>query len=258
MDVDFSEWLISQKDLFMTCPRLLVLCAVMLFVTIAASAQDLPTPEQGLHAGTASYLVTVAMNGQEMQMSVTHEIEDVEAGWRVTERAQGPMGEATDVEVLDRTALTPITRTVTQGPMSIELNFSDSTVDGTIVMQDEEQPIDVELDGPIFSDGAAANLVIAALPLALDYRAEYQTLDLIQQRRRRMQVSVAGTDTVAVPAGSFDAFRVEVSSAEGGEGGTTLWIDRDTRLVVKAEASVPQLNGASLVSELQSSSRLDD
>lgn len=234
------------------------LSVLTLLVTGAAAGQDLPTPAHALHVGTSSYLVTVGMNGQQMEMNVTHDIEDVDAGWRVTETAEGPMGQAVDVEVLHQDALTPITRTVTQGPMSIELSFSDSTVGGRISMQGSEQPVNVELEGPIYSDGAAANLVIAALPLAENYHAEYQTLDLMQQRRRRMQVSVAGTDSVAVPAGSFQAFRVEISSAEGADGSTTLWVDRDTRLVVKAEAYVPELDGATLTSELQSSSRLEN
>jgi hypothetical protein len=243
--------------------RAAALCLLALLYASTVDAQDqpasdLPEPEEGLHVSRSSYLVMVAMNGQQMEMNVTHEVEDIEEGWRVTETAESPMGQATDVEVLNREALTPITRTVTQGPMRIELSYSDSTVDGTIRMQGNEQAVDIALDGPIYSDGAAANLVIAALPLVEDYHAEYQTLDLMQQRRRQMQIDVAGIDSVDVPAGSFQTFRVEISSAEGGEGGTTLWIDQESRLVVRAETSVPQLDGATLTSELQSSSRLDD
>lgn len=236
--------------------RLAALAVVSLFLTSAAAAQDLPVPEQGLHAGSASYLVSIAMGGQEMQMDVSHTIEDVEDGWRVTETAEGPLGVATDVEVLREGSLAPVSRTVTQGAMRIELSFSDSAATGTVAMEGGEQAINADLNGPIFSDGAAANLVIAALPLEEGYRAEYGTLDLMQQQRRRMQVEVTGTESVTVPAGSFSTFRVEVSSADGGPGGTTLWIDRDTRLVVKAQASVPQANGATLTSELQESSRL--
>lgn len=222
------------------------------------AAQDLPVPAEDLYEGTASYVVTIDMNGQQMQMNVTHEVEYLEEGWRVTEVAEGPMGTATDVEMLQHAALTPISRSVTQGPMNIDLTFSDSTVTGTIVMQDDEQSVDVHLDGPIYSDGAAANLIIAALPLEGGYTATYRTLDLMQQRERAMQVEVVGTDTLTVPAGSFDAYRVEISSAEGGEGGTTLWIDQESRLVVQAIASVPQLNGATLTSELHHTSRLED
>ncbi|MEX2400984.1 MAG: hypothetical protein WD423_09460 [Rhodothermales bacterium] len=238
--------------------RFCLLGTFVFFLVAGAAAQELPTPSQPLHAGTATYVVTIAMGGQEMQMDVTHTIEDVDEGWRVTETAEGPMGTATDVEVLHHETLTPVSRTVTQGAMSIELAFSDSTVEGTITMQGDEQPVDVHLGGPIFSDGAAANLVLAALPLSNGYRAEYATLDLMQQQRKMMEVEVTGIDTTTVPAGSFETFRAEVSAVDGGHGGTTLWIDTETRLVVKAVATVPQLNGATLTSELHASSRLEE
>ena len=42
-----------------------------------------------------------------------------------------------------------------------------------------------------------------------------------------MQLKVSGQESVTVPAGTFDAFRVEVTPADGGAEKTTLWIATD-------------------------------
>jgi hypothetical protein len=43
---------------------------------------------------------------------------------------------------------------------------------------------------------------------------------------------------------------VEITSAEGHPGSTTLWIAKDSRKVVKIVSIVPQLNGAKVTAEL--------
>jgi hypothetical protein len=44
---------------------------------------------------------------------------------------------------------------------------------------------------------------------------------------------------------------VEITSAEGEPGQTTLWVAVDSRQVVKVAATLPQMGGAQLTSELQ-------
>jgi hypothetical protein len=63
-------------------------------------------------------------------------------------------------------------------------------------------------------------------------------------------MKVVGAEKVAVPAGSFEAFKLEVTSAEGEPGKTTVWVAKDSRRVVKVVAVLPQMNGAILTSEL--------
>jgi len=53
-----------------------------------------------------------------------------------------------------------------------------------------------------------------------------------------------------VPAGAFDAYKVEVSSADGGPDQETLWVDRDSHQAVKESAVLPSMGGA--VSRLDS------
>ena len=56
---------------------------------------------------------------------------------------------------------------------------------------------------------------------------------------------------MTVSAGTFKVWKVEVSSAEGEPGGSTLWIATDSRKVVKTSTSLPSMGGAIVTSELQ-------
>jgi hypothetical protein len=61
---------------------------------------------------------------------------------------------------------------------------------------------------------------------------------------------VAGVEQVTVPAGTFDAYRVEVSSADGGTVKKTVWITRDSHKAVKESDVVASMGGAVLTQEL--------
>ena len=54
-----------------------------------------------------------------------------------------------------------------------------------------------------------------------------------------------------MPAGTFEAWKVEIASAEGEPGQTTIWVAKDSRKVVKLSATLPQMGGAVVTSELQ-------
>ena len=217
---------------------------------VEETSGDLPKPAFGLVPGTDNYQVTFNMGGQQMNMELSRTVEEVEGGWRVTEKAKGPMGEVSDIETLSKPSLTPVQRTTSQGPVKIEISYTDSKAEGTFSMGGTNQPISADLGGPIFSDGAGANLVIAALPLTEGYAASYRTLDLMTQKVKPMKATVTDVESITVPAGTFDAFRVEVAAADGSPGASTIWVAKDSRKVVKTEATVPQAGNATITAEL--------
>jgi hypothetical protein len=83
-------------------------------------------------------------------------------------------------------------------------------------IQGTDKPVDVDAGGPLFADAAGSSHVIAALPLAAGYTTTYRNFDLQKQKLKLMQLKVAGSEPVTVPAGTFEAWKVEITSAEGG------------------------------------------
>jgi hypothetical protein len=57
-------------------------------------------------------------------------------------------------------------------------------------------------------------------------------------------------ESVTVPAGTFEAYKVEITSADNEADKATVWIAKDSRQVAKISSVITQLNGAILTSEL--------
>jgi hypothetical protein len=65
-----------------------------------------------------------------------------------------------------------------------------------------------------------------------------------------MQLKVSGVDKVTVPAGTFDTFVVNITSADGGDDKETVWVARDSHKAVKESAVLASMGGAVLTQEL--------
>ena len=202
-------------------------------------------------AGTASYQGKIEVGGQTIPLSTTQTIAEQGGNWVVTGTAKLPMGDAVDVTTLDKATLVARKRSLKQGPAAIDLVFADGKATGTVAMGGDPKPVSVELGGELFADGVGSNEALAALPLAEGYGATFRNFDVRQQKVQLKQAKVTATESVSVPAGTFQAWKVEVTSADGEPGQTTIWVAKDTRKVVKVSATIPQMGGAVVTSELQ-------
>ena len=85
----------------------------------------------------------------------------------------------------------------------------------------------------------------------MGYTVTFRNVDLQRQKVQLKQAKVVAQENLKVAAGSFKAWKVELTSAEGEPGSTTLWVDTVTRKVLKTVATVPQMGGAIVTVELQ-------
>ncbi|HYI95859.1 MAG TPA: prolyl oligopeptidase family serine peptidase [Bryobacteraceae bacterium] len=212
---------------------------------------QVPKVAATLTPGTLQYLTKIQHGTQIMQVKLSTQVTEDGANWVVTDTMTTPMGEAVDRTVLDKTSLVVRKRSAKQGPMAIEMDLSGNKATGTMTMQGNSKPIDIDLGGPLFADAAGALLVMGSLPLAEGYTTTFRNFDLVKQKPKLMQLKVAGTESAAVPAGTFDSYKLEVTSAEGGTEKLTVWIAKDTRKPVKMLAVMPQMGGATMTAELQ-------
>jgi dipeptidyl aminopeptidase/acylaminoacyl peptidase len=215
-----------------------------------ASAANAPKPAADLKAGTANYKANLEIGGQSIAMTIAREVKEESGRWVVTDTVKMPMGEVTDRTVYEKGTLIPAERTFQQGPVTAKMAFKDGKATGAMTVNGQEQPIAADLGGTLYGDGAGAHLTLAALPLTQGYTTVYRTFDVQTQKTKLMQAKVTGTEKVTVPAGTFDSTKLEVTSAEGEAGQTTIWVDSATRQVVKTVSVIPQMNGAVITSEL--------
>jgi dipeptidyl aminopeptidase/acylaminoacyl peptidase len=224
---------------------------VVLSKAVDAAAVGVPKVVASLNPGSLSYQGKIEAGGQTLPMSIIQTIEDKGATWVVTGSAKMPMGDAVDVATLDKTTLVSRKRSIKQGPAVIELAFEGGKATGTMAMGGDPKPVSVDLDGDLFADGVGGHEAIGALPLADGYGASFRNFDVRQQKVQLKQATVAGSESVTVPAGTFETWKVEIASAEGEPGTTTIWLAKDSRKVVKTVATLPQMGGAVVTTELQ-------
>ena len=214
---------------------------------VAASA---PKPTTDLQAGTFNYKASIAMAGQTIPLTVKTEIKENSGDWLVNETAVTPQGNIVDISTLEKGTLVLKHRSIKQGPIEIEFDVKDGKANGTMNMNGQSRPIAVDLGGALFGDGAGAYDAIARLPLAEGYSTGFRNFDVQKQKLQLKQLKVVGSESVTVPGGTFDAYKVEITSADNEADKTTLWIAKDSRNVVKINAVLAQMNGAVLTSEL--------
>jgi dipeptidyl aminopeptidase/acylaminoacyl peptidase len=217
---------------------------------IEMAATDVPKPAMELKARASNYKASIAAGGQTMPLTTKTNIKEENGAWIVSETVVLPQGEISDISTIEKGSLLLRHRSINQGPMVIELDIKGSKATGTMTMNGQAKPIDVDMGGVLFADGAGSFDVIAALPLAAGYSTGFRNFDLQKQKPQLKQLKVMGTESVTVPAGTFDAYKVEITSADDETDRQTVWIAKDTRQVVKISAVLPSFGGAILTSEL--------
>ncbi|MFZ0749385.1 MAG: alpha/beta fold hydrolase, partial [Pyrinomonadaceae bacterium] len=209
-----------------------------------------PKPARDLKAGTANYKASLEFGGQTIPLTTTTVIKEDGNNWVVTETADTPQGPLFDSTVVEKGTLIVKRRTIKQGPVEVELEYKDNKATGTMTMSGQSKPISVDVGGVIFADGAGALDVIGRLPLADGYTVTFRNFDVMKQKLQMKQVKFLGSESVTVPAGTFDAYKVEVTSADDEADKQIIWIAKDTNRVLKINANLVALGGAKLTSEL--------
>jgi dipeptidyl aminopeptidase/acylaminoacyl peptidase len=217
---------------------------------IMTASAELPKPAVDLRPGTYNYKASLALQGQEIPLTVKTDIKEENGAWTVNETAQTPGGPIVDVSTIEKGSLLLKRRFIQQGPMTIEMDVAPNQLTGKTTMNGQVTPLAVDPGGALFADGAGAFEVIASLPLADGYSLSFRNFDLQKQKAQIKQLKVLGSESVTVPAGTFDAYKIEILAADNEADKQTVWIDKGSRKVLKISAVIPSLNGAILTSEL--------
>lgn len=223
---------------------------VVLAKKVDASSVGVPKLAMDLQPGTYKYQAKIETGGQKISLTISTTIAEDGGAWTATDVMETPNGTITGTSTLEKGSLIERKLSLKQGPVAIDLNFAGDKAVGNMNMSGKDQPISVDLGGPLFADSAASKQSISCLPLAEGYSTTYRNFDVQKQKVKLMQLRVSGIDKVTVPAGTFDAYKVEISSADGDDDKETIWIARDSHKAVKESAVLASMGGAVLTQEL--------
>jgi dipeptidyl aminopeptidase/acylaminoacyl peptidase len=204
------------------------------------------------------YTSAATVMGQDVEIATTTRIspEERDSGrvWKVSTEAESPMGDASDVYVLDAGTLLPAHWSLAQGPVSVELDFTPAKVSGQLTVSGREMPLTTDLDAPLVGDDAALGAFLAATALEPGTTGFLRTFDVQSQKVRLWRLTVEGVETVTVPAGEFEAVKAVVEPVDDAGGGSTWWLaTAPARMVVRREAILPaQAGGGTMTTQLTS------
>jgi hypothetical protein len=226
--------------------------AIALIAPLTTSAQtgQVPKPAVDLKPGVANYKVRFEVVGQSATMDITRTTKLQNGAWVVTETSVTPQYSGSDETTIEKKTLIIRKRVFHDKVTAGELRFVGHNATGEITANGQKQSINVDLGGVVFADGAGGQDVLAALPLAKGYTAEFRNFGLQQQNVKTLQLRVMGTDTVSVPAGTFNTWKVLIVSLDGGDESSALWVEKRTHRVVKYAMSFPGFHDAVATAEL--------
>jgi dipeptidyl aminopeptidase/acylaminoacyl peptidase len=223
---------------------------VVLAKKMDANSVGVPKIAMDLQPGTFKYQAKIEAGGQQMSLTISTTITEDAGAWTAIDVMETPNGNVTETSTLEKGSLIERKLNLKQGPLAVDLNFAGDKAVGNMNMNGKDQPISVDLGGPLFADAAASKQSISCLPLAEGYSTTFRNFDVQKQKVKLMQLKVSGIDKVTVPAGTFDTYKVEISSDDGGGDKETIWIARDSHKAVKESAVLASMGGAILTQEL--------
>ena len=210
----------------------------------ASSSVGVPKPAVDLTAGTRKYKTTAVQPDGTYVGTYSITIKDDGGVWTVTdtvETADGPVALVSTLEkgtlILRKELFKHFAKPGDPAPFTINLDFTDNKVTGTSNRSGQDKPVAIDLSGPLFAGEAVSQVTIGCLPLADGYSTTFRNFDIQRQKEKLLQLKVAGMERVKVPAGTFDSYKVEVTSADGGSNKGTVWIAKDSRMPVKRSGS---------------------
>ena len=217
---------------------------------VDAAKVGVPKPAVDLKPGTSKYQAKIAIGGQELALGISVVVKEDGPGWSVAQTMDTPQGPATQTVWLEKGTLIVRKMSVNQGAVTVAIDFAGGKASGKLSMGGQERPVAAELGGELFADSASQWSAVACLPLAEGYSTAFRNFPLQTQKVKLMEAKVAGAETVTVPAGKFETWKVEITSADGGSDHTTLWVAKESRATVKTATVMATAGGATMIAEL--------
>jgi dipeptidyl aminopeptidase/acylaminoacyl peptidase len=208
-----------------------------------------------LKTDTLRYTMKMEIRGQQLTIHTTRAlVKAIYAGrdvWRVIEEISGAMGSGIDTLDMDAVTLLPVRRAAIQGSGKMVLNYSVHAVEGKLMMGPQEIPVNVQTTNTVLPDGAGMELPISTLPLAEGYKTAIYQFEIMTQKQKAIGLTVVGSEKITGTAKEIDTWKIELTPKDGETGGIKLWVEKDSRRILRTETKLPpQAGGGIAIMEL--------
>jgi hypothetical protein len=206
-----------------------------------------PRPAVDLTAGHYSYRVANIRGAQRAEGTVAIDITDGGTVWNVTQTTDFAGTTAVGTAVIEHGSLAVRRFEQRSSGASVIIEFVDHKMTGILHSDAGDKQVSADVGGSVFAEGPGNFQSLGCLPLANNYAITYRNIDYVRQAEEQVELKVLGSESVTVPAGTFESYVVHLTRHPA-ETDQTIWIDRQSRKVVKVSTSAP--NGATSTQEL--------
>ena len=140
--------------------------------------------------GKTDYLLTLDLNGQEMNMSTDRTIRKEGDLWVISDISKTPMGSMKDINYYDK-AFNIKKRTIDQAGQVMKFNYEGNKA--TVSVMGKDLPI--ESDALLISDGAGMEILVSQLGLKEGDKTAFDVIDIVTMKTKKVIVEHMGVST---------------------------------------------------------------
>lgn len=190
------------------------------------------------------YKYTMKMTGgaQEMELDIQRTVKEEDGKIIIIDNTSTPFGSSENISTVDAESLMTISQSST-GFMTSDIKYGEGKILGeTADFRGNKTPIDIDTEGTVYGGGSAVEPVLANMPLEVGHKEKMKTFVVFQMKVTEMDVEVAAKETVEVPGGTFEAYRMDFSIPDFADFTQSTWVSADEpRMVLKSVVNAPQM-----------------
>jgi dienelactone hydrolase len=188
-----------------------------------------------LKAGKYNYDMNIAVQDQNIAMSLSRTIEKSGEQWIITDASSGAMGDATDKMVYNNQFM-PVSRSMTQMGQEIKMIFEKNQV--LIDMAGKEQTM--KYNKAFLSSGPGYELLLPAMNLGVGEKLNVNMDDMQTMKTKVMIIENKGSEKKE----GLDCSVFEVYAVENNKEKTTYYFNAKDNTLVFMESLIPAMNNA--------------
>lgn len=190
------------------------------------------------------YKYTMMMKGgaQEMEFDIDRTVKEEDGKIIIIDNTATPFGSSENISTVDAKSLMTISQSST-GFMTSNIDYEEGKISGeTADMRGNKTPIDLKTEGTVYGGGSAIEPVLANLPMEIGHKQKMKTFVVFQMKVTEMDLEVAAKETVEVPGGTFEAYRLDFTIPAFADFTQSTWVSaEEPRMVLKSVVNAPQM-----------------
>ncbi|MCL4133238.1 UNVERIFIED_CONTAM: hypothetical protein GTU68_066701 [Idotea baltica] len=226
------------------------IASVKLPESITEEMKKLPKSIKSINEGEFNYSILLELGPQQIPMTLKRTVSVENTQVKVTDLVDSPMGPSTDISVLNAKTMQLISKEVEQQEVTMNFQFSETSLKGKMIIRGEEKAIEKPLGTPAFSGGSGMAVTIGTLPLEKGYTSTFVLFDSNSQDLRMYRLEVTEKEKISAGRKVYECLKVKLRSIDGNAGDQELWYEIRTNTLIKSVAIIKEMNGAKITSEI--------